>query len=542
MAEDAFRATRTVTFHALKVGLVIGSGPDVCGVVTVADIGLRGGDPELLLTEETDAPLPSRARTAHKWSAGSVLVVGGAPGMTGAAVLAGKAALGFGAGAVGLAVPDDAAEVAAAAAPELLHYSIEDLPGRYDVLLIGPGLGTDRADLAAKLLSNWEGPMVIDADALAAVGSDRASRRSGAVITPHGGEFERMTGQPPTYGAARDLATRIGATVLLKGNPTFVTDGGVPWVVNTGGPELATIGTGDVLAGMTAALLATGSDPVVAARSAALLAWKGRGRPGQDPGGDRVAPRRRNRSVPVRPSWVEVSLDAVRENVRTLAGVVAPAQVCAVVKADGYGHGDVPVAEAAAEAGATWLAVALLEEGVRLREAGIEGPILLLSEPPVADAREVVHWDLTPTVYRQEFLEALRGAGADRIQIKVDTGMHRVGVSPTELRPLVDSCRSEGIRVEALWTHFAVSEEVDEFTANQIKLFDEATAGLDVPVDPPRQYRRRHPLSGGSPRHGAGRNRHLRDPSRAEHPLEGASATGDENRLPRGIRPAACGR
>jgi alanine racemase len=183
----------------------------------------------------------------------------------------------------------------------------------------------------------------------------------------------------------------------------------------------------------------------------------------------------------VRPSWVEVSLEAVRENVRALTGVVSPAQVCAVVKADGYGHGDVPVAEAAAEAGATWLAVALLEEGVRLREAGIDGPILLLSEPPVADAREVVHWDLTPTVYRQEFLEALRGAGADRIQIKVDTGMHRVGVSPTELRPLVDSCRSEGIRVEALWTHFAVSEEVDEFTANQIKTFDDATAGFDVP-------------------------------------------------------------
>jgi ADP-dependent NAD(P)H-hydrate dehydratase / NAD(P)H-hydrate epimerase len=273
IVEDAFRATRTVTFHALKVGLVIGSGPDVCGVVTVADIGLRGGDPELLLTEEPDAPLPSRARTAHKWSAGSVLVVGGALGMTGAAVLAGKAALGFGAGAVGLAVPADAAEVAAAAAPELLHYSIEDLPGRYDVLLIGPGLGTDRSDLAAKLLSNWEGPMVIDADALVAVTSDRALG-GGAVITPHGGEFERMTGQPPTYGAARDLATRIGATVLLKGNPTFVTDGGVPWVVNTGGPELATIGTGDVLAGMTAALFATGCDPVVAARSAAY--WHGR--------------------------------------------------------------------------------------------------------------------------------------------------------------------------------------------------------------------------------------------------------------------------
>ncbi len=275
LTDEAFHATRTVTFHALKVGHVIGSGPDVCGLVTVADIGLEGGNPELLLTEEDDAPRPSRPRTAHKWSTGSVLVVGGSSGMTGAAVLAGKAALGFGAGAVGLAVPEDAADVAAASAPELLHYSIDDLPERYDVLLIGPGMGSDRVDLAAKLISSWEGPVVVDADALAAVGSElTASRRFGTVVTPHAGEFKRMTGQEPSYLRARELAGRLDATVLLKGNPTFITDGEVPWVVNTGGPELATIGTGDVLAGMTAALLAGGEAPVVAARSAAY--WHGR--------------------------------------------------------------------------------------------------------------------------------------------------------------------------------------------------------------------------------------------------------------------------
>ena len=280
ISEKAFRATRTVTFHALKVGHMIGSGPDVCGIVTVADIGLKDGDPELLLTEEADAPRPTRSRTAHKWSAGSVLVVGGGRGMTGAAVMAGKAALGFGAGAVGLAVPAEAADVAAAAAPELLHYSIDDLPMRYDVLVIGPGLGLERADLVTKTLSTWEGPMVIDADALAAIAPDRVfgdqaiGLRSRTVLTPHAGEFERLTGRPPSYSGARELADRIGATVLLKGNPTFVTDGGVPWLVNTGGPELATIGTGDVLAGMTAALLAGGHDPAVAARAAAY--WHGR--------------------------------------------------------------------------------------------------------------------------------------------------------------------------------------------------------------------------------------------------------------------------
>jgi alanine racemase len=184
----------------------------------------------------------------------------------------------------------------------------------------------------------------------------------------------------------------------------------------------------------------------------------------------------------MRPSRVEVDLAAIRQNVRALAEVMAPAKVCAVVKADGYGHGDVPVAEAAVEAGATWLAVALAEEGVRLREAGIEAPILLLSEPPSSDATEVIRWNLTPTVYRPDFVESLRVAGADRVQIKVDTGMHRVGVAPAALPLLVETCRSDGILVEAIWTHFAASEEVGDFTAAQIATFDRAVAGLKVPM------------------------------------------------------------
>ena len=184
----------------------------------------------------------------------------------------------------------------------------------------------------------------------------------------------------------------------------------------------------------------------------------------------------------MRPSWVEVDLQAVRDNVRVLAALIAPADLCAVVKADGYGHGDVPVAEAAVEAGAQWLAVALVEEGVRLREAGVEAPILLLSEPPLSDAPDVARWGLTPTVYRAEFVEALRAAGTDRVQVKVDTGMHRVGVAPAALPALLESCRAAGITVDAIWTHFAVSEEVDDFTDAQIAAFDEAIDGLDAPM------------------------------------------------------------
>ena len=184
----------------------------------------------------------------------------------------------------------------------------------------------------------------------------------------------------------------------------------------------------------------------------------------------------------MRPSWVEVDLEAVRHNVRALAGVIAPALLCAVVKADGYGHGDVPVAEAAVDAGAAWLAVALLEEGVRLREAGVDAPILLLSEPPLADASEVVRWNLTPTVYRTDFVQALRAAGAQRVQVKVDTGMHRVGVAPSALPALVEACRAAAITIDAIWTHFAVSEEVGDFTIAQIAAFDRAIDGIDTPM------------------------------------------------------------
>ena len=136
----------------------------------------------------------------------------------------------------------------------------------------------------------------------------------------------------------------------------------------------------------------------------------------------------------VRPSWVEVDLGAISHNVGALRQGVTPARVCAVVKADGYGHGDVPAAEAALAGGADMLGVALVEEASRLREAGIDAPILLLSEPPLHDASEVVRWNVEPTAYRLAFVEALAAAaiGPVPVHVKVDTGMHRVGVDPPQ--------------------------------------------------------------------------------------------------------------
>ncbi len=173
----------------------------------------------------------------------------------------------------------------------------------------------------------------------------------------------------------------------------------------------------------------------------------------------------------MRPTWVEVDLDAIRHNVKAIADLVAPAAVCAVVKADGYGHGDVPVAEAALSSGAGRLAVATVAEGVRLREAGIIAPVILLSEPALEDVPVVVEWDLTPTAYTLTLLQALGSAGAAGpvpVHLKVDTGMHRVG-APTDIalqlaRRIV---ADDSLELQGVWTHFAVADEDDEYTSLQ---------------------------------------------------------------------------
>jgi alanine racemase len=176
----------------------------------------------------------------------------------------------------------------------------------------------------------------------------------------------------------------------------------------------------------------------------------------------------------VRPSWIEVDLGAVRANVAAIAAAVAPAEICAVVKADGYGHGDVPIAEAALEAGATRLAVALASEGIGLREAGIEAPVLLLSEPLIEDIPEVVRWRLTPTVYHRPLFDALVTAAPPGypVHVKVDTGMHRVGALPAAAVELASAVAASPLDLEGLWTHFPVAESDPVFTATQVEAFD----------------------------------------------------------------------
>jgi alanine racemase len=174
-----------------------------------------------------------------------------------------------------------------------------------------------------------------------------------------------------------------------------------------------------------------------------------------------------------RPTRVEVDLDAVRHNVRLLKP--ASSELMAVVKADGYGHGAVRVAMAALEAGATWAGVALVEEGLELRAAGIEAPILVLSEFPPGSEHDALAARLTPSLYSDEGLARLSRAADGEpvpVHVKVDTGMHRVGVHPAEdAVAFVTRVSEAGLVLDGFWTHFARSEDDEVSTKEQLTRF-----------------------------------------------------------------------
>jgi len=178
----------------------------------------------------------------------------------------------------------------------------------------------------------------------------------------------------------------------------------------------------------------------------------------------------------LRPAWVEVDLDAIAGNVRTLAAEVAPAKLLAVVKADAYGHGAVPVAREAVRAGAAWLGVALVEEALALREAGVSAPLLVLSEPHPAAADACAAHAVAVTICTQAAVGTfgLAGRRAGRpvaTHLKVDTGMHRQGCAPAELPALVAAALAEpGLQVEGLWSHFAVADEAAKTATTDAQL------------------------------------------------------------------------
>lgn len=183
----------------------------------------------------------------------------------------------------------------------------------------------------------------------------------------------------------------------------------------------------------------------------------------------------------LRPAWADIDLAAIRWNVAEISRVTGAPRVCAVVKADAYGHGVVPVARAALEGGASWLAVALVEEAEPLRAFGIDAPILVLAEPPAAAMPKAAHLDLRVALYTDRGVEEAAAAGVRRVHVKVDTGMHRVGAAPEDAVGLAKSAVAAGLEVEGVWTHFAVADEPDRddrYTERQVERFDECVAEL----------------------------------------------------------------
>ena len=193
-------------------------------------------------------------------------------------------------------------------------------------------------------------------------------------------------------------------------------------------------------------------------------------------------------------AWAEVHTGLIQHNVAIVAQRVAPAQVWAVVKANAYGHGAIPVAQAALAAGSTGLCVAITDEGVALRRAGITAPILVLSEQPAEMTEFLVGYGLTPTIASTRGAAVIARAAevADRkvpVHIKIDTGMHRVGVAPAEALNLARYIQSFGsLTIEGVYTHFAVADEPNHpANAQQLSLFQNVLAqftdaGIEMPM------------------------------------------------------------
>ena len=288
----ALRATHTISFIALKPGLLTLDGPDHCGEVRVADLGLDfetlpASKGALTSAESLRQALPPRPLNFHKGKAGSVGVLGGAYGMVGAAVLAGRAALKLGAGKVFLGLMTDHPPYLDYVQPELMLRTPHDLleAGMVTALAVGPGMGTVKsAEQLLREVLDASVPLVLDADALNLIAASKtlqarlSKHNAPCVLTPHPAEAARLLGctiatvQNDRIHAALDISRRYQAVVVLKGNGSIIAVPDGTWLINTSGnPGMASAGMGDVLTGMIASLLAQGANARDATAAAVWL-------------------------------------------------------------------------------------------------------------------------------------------------------------------------------------------------------------------------------------------------------------------------------
>lgn len=287
----AVHAERTLTFVGLKLGFYLGEGPNHTGVVMFDDLEIPAAAAASLpmaatrISEDALAQLlPRRRRTTHKGQQGHVLVIGGGPGMAGAARLAGEAALRVGAGLVTVATRPENVAAIIADRPELICRGVERaeemdaLLERADVLAIGPGLGQEAwAQMMVQAALTCGKPSVIDADALNLLA--RSPGTSGNwILTPHPGEAGRLLGtaaaevQADRLAAAHGIARKYGGVVVLKGAGTLVVqEGALPAICDQGNPGMASPGMGDVLTGVIAGIVAQTADLTGAAQAGVLV-------------------------------------------------------------------------------------------------------------------------------------------------------------------------------------------------------------------------------------------------------------------------------
>lgn len=289
----AVRASHTITFIGDKPGLHTGDGRDYAGSVRVADLDLQldldsavllatSADAELVTPAAFGAHLQARRQNSHKGQFGDVAIVGGADGMAGAAMLAARAALYSGAGRVFVAALDARLSLDPAH-PEIMFRAAAGFAMEGRTLVVGPGMGTHARDLLAQAIAN-PAPLVLDADALNLLAAEPGlqeavhARAQMAILTPHPLEAARLLGvtakviQADRLAAARELAARCGAVVVLKGSGTVIAQPDGHVALNpTGNAGLATGGAGDVLAGLCGALLAQGWEAWPAAMAAVWI-------------------------------------------------------------------------------------------------------------------------------------------------------------------------------------------------------------------------------------------------------------------------------
>ena len=478
----------------------------------MVEIGVPRGAPAPaaagLISERVLALVPSRPRDGSKFSSGTVVVAGGAGGLTGAPTMAALAAQRTGAGYVQVAVPRSVALVLELKLLEAMTHAlpdedeahvpagaerIEQLAERAGAIALGPGLGrSDGAqEFAREVARRVQKPLLIDADGLNAHAGrlDLLAGRPGpTVLTPHAGELARLLGTDSAdiaahrLARARTAAEESGCVVVLKGDDSIVAAPGGPLAISPGAtPALATAGTGDVLSGIVGHLPGQGPGRV-----------RGRGgrrarpRPG-GPGG-RGAPRgrphrggRRDRGAtrgaeggsmthaPER-AVARIDLGAVERNCAHLRSLLGGgAELCAVVKANAYGHGDVWCAKAALAGGAGWLAVATAGEAAELRRHGIASRILTMGALTHEEARLAVEAAVDVVIWDPDFARALaelhpRGAAPLPVHVKLDSGMGRLGTKDLDTaRALAElAAADERLELAGLMTHFATADELDD--------------------------------------------------------------------------------